>query len=234
MKTPSFDYQIVVSGDGSPTLSLGPTWEHMHALEGAFTETQYIYQPTIAKAFEAVAHPVFLSLGLGIAYNEILIAFEAIHRKQMPELIASYESIAGLRHAFTEWLQERPSVLASVYDQILELYAQRYAGEKKEAKALLRELYQNGKLQVLGAVEKEIPPVSHSILFDAFSNKTSPELWDETFLGDFFARSSAQPCFVSTYACNGSLKRALKKNAFVLTILKGFGKKRQSLFAHRN
>lgn len=233
MKTEAFDFKVVPTGDGSPTLSLGPTWEHMHALEGAFTETQYIYQPTIEKAFQAVSRPVFLSLGLGIAYNEILSAFEALHLKKTPELIASYESVAGLRAAFTDWLREHPTPLAPVYDQILKLYARKYERPGGEAKALLLELFKNGKLQILGAVENEKPPVSHAILFDAFSNKTSPQLWTPEFLEVFFEKASAAPCFVSTYACNGNLKRALKKNGFVLAIQKGFGKKHQSLFAHK-
>ena len=41
------------------------------------------------------------------------------------------------------------------------------------------------------------------------------------------------PCYVSTHACNGKLKKALKKNGFSLTIQDGFGRKWESLLAQR-
>jgi len=88
-----FEYKCFLTGDGSPTLSMSPNWEPMHADEGAFTERQYLYQPLVEKAFKAVSEPVFLSLGLGIGYNELLIAFEALQRGRKPALIASYESV---------------------------------------------------------------------------------------------------------------------------------------------
>lgn len=229
----SFEYKRVITDDGSPTLCLPPTWEHMHAWEGAFTETQYIYQPTIEKAFKAVPNPVFLSLGLGLGYNELLIAFESLKNNQTPALIVSYESVAPLREAFEAWLQNRPSCLAFIYDEITGLYSKKYSISPDSAKELLLKLLQNGKLKLLGAAETEIPPASHAILFDAYSNKTSPELWGQDFLNGFFSKASASPCFVSTYACNGGLKRALKANSFTLDVQPGFAKKRHSIFAYR-
>ena len=229
----AFEYRHVLTGDGSPTLSLGPTWEHMHALEGAFAETQYIYQPTIEKSFKAVKNPVFLSLGLGLAYNELLIAFESLKHDQTPELIASYESVIPLRENFSDWLENKPVALTPVYDEITNLYSEKYGINSATVKSLLLQLLKNGKLKLLKAVETEIPVPSHAILFDAFSSKTSPELWDENFLNHFFEKSSALPCFVSTYACNGKLKRALRANSFTLAIQPGFGRKRHSIFAQR-
>lgn len=229
-----FEYKQVVTGDGSPTLSLGPTWEHMHALEGAFTETQYIYQPTVAKAFQAAAEPVILSLGLGLAYNEMLAGFEAAKSGRMPASVSSYESVTGLREAFSDWLRDRPSALADIYTRILFLYEEKYGGNAARVKNLLSDWFAEGKLRLLGPVENEaVLPASNAVLFDPFSSKTSPELWTEEFLDSFFNKASARTCFVSTYACKGELKRALRKNGFTLSIQKGFGKKRHSIFAER-
>lgn len=229
----SFEYKQVVTDDGSPTLCLPPTWEHMHAWEGAFTETQYIYQPTIEKAFKAVESPVFLSLGLGLAYNEILIAFESLKHGRMPALVASYESVAPLREAFQNWVEEKTDPLAPVYGQIAGLYSEKYKIETADAKKRLLELLRTGKLRLEGPVEEAVCEPSHAILFDPFSSNTSPHLWTPEFLESFFAKSSASPCFVSTYASKGELKRALRANGFTLKLEKGFGKKRHSIFAHR-
>jgi len=228
------EYKQILTGDGSPTLSIAPTFEHMHAIEGAFTETQYIYQPTVEKAFNTVSKPVFLSLGLGLGYNELLIAFESLRHGRIPELIASYESVVPLKEAFESWLMNDLVPLTPVYDQITEMYAEKYDREPVLAKSLLLDLLQENKLRLLGPVEKEVLSPSHAILFDAFSTKTSPELWTPEFLNGFFGSAAANPCFMSTYACNGELKRALKNNAFILDIQKGFGMKRESTFASKS
>lgn len=228
-----FEYKHVITDDGSPTLCLPPTWEHMHAWEGAFTETQYIYGPTVEKAFAAVKNPVFLSLGLGIAYNEILIAFEALKQGKVPALIASYESVDGLREEFRAWLEDKPVSLTEVYDHIAGLYAARYGREAKEAKELLCALLAEGKFLLNGPVENYECLPSHAILFDPFSSNTSPHLWTPEFLENFFRKASAPVCFISTYASKGELKRAIRANGFTLKLEKGFGKKRHSIFAYR-
>lgn len=72
------------------------------------------------------------------------------------------------------------------------------------------------------------------ICFDAFSSKTTPDLWSEEFLGAFFQKTADVACVLSTYACTGALKRALKAEGFVITIREGFSSKRDSTFAVRN
>lgn len=229
----SVEYKHILTGDGSPTLSMAPTWERMHAEEGAFTERQYLYQPLVEKAFQAVAEPVFLSLGLGLGYNEFIIAFESLLRSQTPALIASYETVDFLKEAFVNWLNDEPSVLAEVYDQIAALYSQKYERKPSDAKKFLLQMLEKNKLRLLGPVEAIDPPVSHGILFDAFSPKTCPQLWTPEFLNRFFEQASGTPCYVATHACNSGLKKALKKNGFTLEIQKGFGRKRESLSAYR-
>ena len=228
-----FEYKLLLTGDGSPTLSMSPNWEPMHADEGAFTERQYLYQPLVEKAFKAVSEPVFLSLGLGIGYNELLIAFEALERGRKPTLIASYESVGFLKDAFAGWLRGEPVALTSVYDQIAELYSCQYRQTPAAAKLFLLDLMSADRFRLLGAVEIEEPVTSHAIFFDAFCPKTCPQLWTPEFLEVFFGKATATPCYVSTHACNGKLKKALKKNGFSLTIQDGFGRKWESLLAER-
>lgn len=228
-----FEYRQIVTGDGSPTLSLPPTWEPMHADEGAFTERQYLYQPLVKRAFEAVPEPVFLSLGLGLGYNEMLIAFEALERGSAPAMIASYESVGFLKDGFHAWLRDEPVTLSPVYDQIEAFYALRYGQAAGTVKLFLLDLIRKDRFRMLGPVEEEESFPSHAILFDAFSPKTCPQLWTPEFLDVFFDKAAATPCFFSTHACNGKLKKALKKNGFSLTIQDGFGRKWESLSAER-
>ncbi len=207
----------------------------MHAMEGAFTETQYIYQPTIEQAFRAVNQPAFISVGLGLGYNEILVICESLKQGKMPALIHSYESVEWLITGFTHWIQEIDNPLNPIYDEILAFYADKYALPISAIRFRLKDLLDQKKLVLDGAIHPQTqPPAVHAICFDAFSSKTSPELWTEEFLESFFRMASETPCFVSTYACTGALKRSLKKNGYVIEIKKGFGVKRESTFAVKN
>lgn len=227
------DYKRITTGDSSPSLALPPTWEPMHALEGALTETLYIYRPTVEKAFRFVESPVFISVGLGLGYNEILIACESLKQQKTVGEILSYEAVSFLTENFANWLTRKESVLADIYQEVLSGLAKTYGLEATAIQSHLEELWHSGKLKILGRLEESETRPAHGILFDAFSKKTSPELWDENFLDHFFKDATQPACFVSTYACSGVLKRALRKNNFTLNIIKGYAKKKESTFAER-
>ncbi|MBY0384073.1 hypothetical protein K2X05_02850, partial [bacterium] len=225
----------IITGDQSPSLSLPPTWEAMHSLEGAFSETQYIYQPPIQLAFENVLQPNFLSLGLGLGYNEILIVCESLIHKKTPLLVRSFELVPELRECFRAWICGEDSVLNSVYEQILQLYAQKYSLPAEMIHQQLFELLEKNILQIEGPVSThtELSPMN-CILFDAFCAKTSPDMWTPEFLHSFFKKASDTICFMSTYACTGELRRALTGAGFEVEKRKGFAFKRESTFAKRD
>jgi tRNA U34 5-methylaminomethyl-2-thiouridine-forming methyltransferase MnmC len=182
-----------------------------------------------------VENPALISVGLGLGYNEILIVCESIRQGRMPRLIHSYESVGGLVENFRGWIQDKESELAAVYDAILNLYAEKYAVPASAMKFRLQDLLAQNKLILDGAITAEtVPPFANGICFDAFSSKTSPELWTEEFLNRFFKNAAMEKCFLSTYACTGALKRALKNSGFTVEIKKGFGVKRESTFASKD
>jgi hypothetical protein len=230
-----FEFKSLITADSSPTLSLPPTWEPMHSLEGAFSETQYIYQPTVELAFAHCPSPTFLSLGLGLGYNEILIACEALAGKKQPALIRSFELVPELRDYFKAWIQRESSPLGSVYDQIVSLYAEKYHFSELVILEQLQKFLAQGILSLEGPVTSQTDlSLTNGILFDAFCAKTSPELWTAEFLHDFFKRTADTPCFMSTYACTGELRRSLTAAGFTVEKRKGFANKRESTSAKRN
>lgn len=231
----AFEFKNLTTADGSPTLTLPPTWEPMHSLEGAFSETQYIYQPTVESVFTHCPTPTFLSLGLGLGYNEILIACESLVQKKQPALVRSFELVPELRDYFRAWIQGEPSPLNAVYDQIAKIYAQKYALSELEILKQLHTFLSQGILKLEGPVSLHTDLSSaNGILFDAFCAKTSPELWTVEFLHDFFKRTAGAPCFMSTYACTGELRRALTAAGFRVEKRKGFAFKRESTSAQKS
>lgn len=240
-------FQIEITQDGSPTLRLRDSsglGESMHNLKGAFSETLYIYLPTLQRAFEwQEPETRLLSVGLGLGYNELLsAAFTLKNYPNHPWRLLSYESKDFLRRYFMSWLDGNPGVsqtdsdLFGVYDVILDLVSREMNVSQTAVRNRLKQMAAEKTWMLCETLNPcEDPPFRvHGIFYDAFSSQTSPELWKENNLDQFFIRFADAPCFLSTYAATGSLKRALKKADFKVDFVPGFGGKRQSTTALRD
>ncbi len=244
MQTPE-RFQFVTTEDASPSLRfvLG-TEEHsesMHSLRGAFSETVYIYGTAISKVVSEGWPPHVLSLGLGLGYNEILVAtlFTAAALEERAE-IESFEIDDDLRAYFAAWIRgERdrvPSEFYSAYDEILTRACAHSGVEPTQARATLKRWLESDQLRLREALVGGVTRFERRFscfLFDAFSSKTTPDLWQESFLVDFLATTAHDRAVFSTYACTGALKRALRASGFSLEIRPGFSSKRDSTFAIR-
>lgn len=222
-------FHEITTGDGSPTLSFqsdaGP--EAMHHSGGALSETKYVYAPVLEANFARTRGSVIVSLGTGLAYNEILAATYA--RKYPEHLFAlhTYESDEFLRASFALWLQGRDDLA------LAPLYARICAGFEIDVQDV-REIFTGASAKANLIFEErlarpeDLPQGVTGFLWDAFSRKTSPELWDEEFLVACFSRADREFCELSTYARNGNLKRALARAGFQVVDQKGFANKRSS------
>lgn len=246
------EFTYVTTEDQSPTVRIGTgesQSEAMHSLKGAFSETVYIYGTAIETAFDKGFQPRVLSLGLGLGYVELLAAGLAL--KKAAPLDASesenflrsfggesFELIQELRDWFRGWLLQEgdvPQDFRTIYDSILERTAQHTGASSESIRALLSQCIRDERWQIREALSAEtaFDETFGCICFDAFSSKTSPELWTEPFLLEFFAKVCAPGCVLSTYACTGALKRSLRTSGFDLQIREGFSSKRDSTFAVR-
>lgn len=243
MVSPTGTYQIEETADGSPTLRLAGGdgfGESMHNLKGALSETLYIYRLPLTHVSDwQLAEPRVLSLGLGLGYNELLVAAHFLERGHASWKMVSYESVDWLREQFLDWLFDRPPVdpqLAQAYTRITELLAAEF--RSLNAKAIKSALAQQMNLGnwILAEALKPGTPVPfkcHTIFYDAFSSHTCPELWEQTHLEQFLEEAAAVPCALATYAATGALTRALRSRNFEVHKVPGFGGKRQSTLAIR-
>lgn len=241
-------FEIEITGDQSPSLrllsSVDPTkdrGESMHHSGGACAETLLIYGEPIHKVLEKIEKPHFLIVGLGLGYIELVIAREALllgKSSSQVELITSYESVPELREFFFKWLHNQKEELHeevwNTYESVLQHLTLGTFLKGEELKSFLRDHFKN-----LSAIQEALHPdvtlISkyHGILYDAFSSKTSPFLWEEEFLVYLLHEGAANSCLLSTYACKGSLKRALRKEGFEVIIRDGFQGKRNSTLGVR-
>lgn len=225
-------YELVSTRDGSPSLRVitAQGAEDMHHSGGAWSETRQIYGRLITPAFAALEHPRFLSLGLGLGYNEALIAEQAM-LFQKPWSCVSYEADPVLVQAFRLALEEKHPA-----GEIQDTYARLFQFLRADVKQELLRALAEGRWILESALtpQSRTPFPIDGYLWDAFSQKTSPQLWEESFLLEFLSCSAAPGwCGLSSYACVGSLKRALRASGFVVESLAGFHGKRNSTLAWR-
>lgn len=224
-------FATVITGDGSPTMrDLGTAnQECMHHGGGAYQETQYIYGEAIRAVIQTCVNPQFLVVGLGLGYIEILIACEWLKSQKMGNCrVVSFESETYWRRQFQHWLAGEISELNEINQLRDHKFMQHYPEEIAQAQNWLK------KHLILEKELTNLPPWQgqvHGILFDAYSSKTSQELWQEDYLITFLRYYASPNCLFVTYASTGSLKRALKSCDFILQERTGFQGKKESTWA---
>ena len=239
-------FEIEITKDSSPTLRLlhsvdpeKPYGESMHHSGGASRETTYMYGNPIARVLENVKDPHFMVVGLGLGYIEMNIAREALKLGKSVGLITSYESIPELREFFWSWLHDQraeihPEIL-NVYDEALKHVLIDDSISPETLKNFLKQHFKSLS-DIDGALEQDVILKSryHGFLYDAYSSKTTPHLWEESFLMRLFSEGAAEKSMLSTYACKGSMKRALRANGFEVTDRPALFGKRNSTLALKN
>ena len=239
-----FGFEVEETADGSPSLrSLKPNYpdtekgESMHHSGGAAEETEIIYGRVIRRCFEKIERPHFISVGLGIGYVEMTIAREALLQKNLNFTMESFEIIPELRQLFVAWVNSAEMVpsITAVYDRTLRFVGADRGLHPNTLKNLLAEKYISQAWRIRGDLAREYSDVTpaHTMLFDAFSAKSTPELWDEEFLKRFFSLGMHEDGMISTYACRMSLKRALQQTQFQIRVREGFKSKRNSTLGVR-
>lgn len=234
------------TADRSPSLILhynNSQSELMHSRQGAFSETIYVYEPVINFVTTNKLQPVFMSIGLGIGYIEILIIAYLIKKesellKDKNFFIYSFESesllISFFRNFFTN--KALPEEFVACYLKIINLTSNYLNIEKENLFIEIKKAILNNKIVFCSKFNKETVidiPVS-GIFFDAFSAESSPDLWEKDIIKNIISKSNCNNKAVfATYASRSLLKNILKENNFILRKRKGFSGKRECILAER-
>lgn len=219
--------------DGSPTLRMSDGGESMHHSAGAALETQYIYKTPIELALKNLNNCNLHVLGLGLGYIEISWAIELYKISQFKKIestLSSFEVEIELVENFMSWVSA-PGSDDSVYSQIC-----KHLDPEVPVAEIKKILLKNFEKHSVGGdllLEYKKSQKAHVICFDAFSSKTSQELWSADFLDAYIKKCTQEDCIFTTYACTGVLKRVLKDNGFEMIPRFRFKGWRDSTFAVR-
>lgn len=230
--------EIFVTGDGSPTLSFARPdgyREKMHHSAGALGESLYIYHHALRLTLAADLTPRVLSVGLGLAYNELLTTAEMVKRGRIEYKIWSFEALPELREGFRQWIGgESDGELASVLESAAEMVAAHFDIPLPVLKWQLHNSLQDGRLELRGSFPQDSDLVSaNTVFYDAYSRKMDESLWEEQALYHSLEKILQPDCVLATYAATGSLNRSLRRLGFRLSDKTGFMGKRESTMAIR-
>ncbi len=216
--------KIITTNDGSNTLYLSQMNEQYHSLNGAITESEYVF---IGKGynFRKSQNPVVFEVGFGTGLNCMLTALQAEHDKR-PTTYFAIEKFP-LEKAITNQLNFGTfgtlisGNAGSLFDKIHDCpwndticISEYFNLHKIEGDLTDINLIQFGKCDI--------------IYFDAFGPDKQPEMWTPEIFRKIYSITSPGGLIV-TYSAKGEVRRQLAATGFEMERLPGPPGKKQML-----
>ena len=195
--------EIILTGDGSPTIYLPDLDEHYHSIHGAIQESQHVFIQNGLHEFRNQKNISILEIGLGSCLNALLTA---IAGKENNGSIIHYTGIEAF--PLTELEQDKMN------------YAQNFANSTAlEIQKAINQATWNTTInihssfiltKVIGKVQEiELKPEEFDIVyFDAFGPRAQAEMWTKELFSKLFKTLKNNGLFV-TYCAKGQVKRDL-------------------------
>ena len=215
--------EIIITADGSHTLTVPGTNEHYHSVHGAIAESQHVYINAGLK-FSMKNNELLnvLEIGFGTGLNALLTFCE------LGKLKVSCEYTAI--EAFP--LEEEIFVRLN-YPELLKIETSVFLNMHHSAWNVKTNISSEFCLHKLHAVVGEInfPPDTFDLVyFDAFAPAVQPEMWTKEIFSSIYDAMKAN-AVLTTYCTKGDVKRTLKETGFAITKLPGPIGKREILRA---
>ncbi len=214
-------HRIIDTGDGSKTLFIPEMDEQYHSVNGALTESEYVFLDKGYNQHESESPKIF-EVGFGTGLNALLTAVwaEKLKRKTTFVSIENYpldtETIKALDYG--KLISEEAH---SVYQRIHEA--------PWEQKSKISEYFQLTKIKAdLITCDLNFNKYFDIIYFDAFGPDKQPTMWDAEIFKKIYNVTADNGIFV-TYSAKGLVRRQLQDCGFIMERLPGPPGKRQML-----
>ncbi|HEV8283974.1 MAG TPA: tRNA (5-methylaminomethyl-2-thiouridine)(34)-methyltransferase MnmD [Chitinophagaceae bacterium] len=228
--------KLILTGDGSHSVSLPEMNVTYHSIHGAIQESIHVFNEAgfykVSDALQASDTIHILEMGFGTGLNALLTLIEAkksnqkIYYEALEPFPLSIEEIRSLNYC--EILQRND--LQPSFERL-------HSGEWEEEIKISETFYlhktqqslQNYKTCLAGRQASEL---KNLIFFDAFAPNAQPELWTEEIFQKMF--SILQPGgILVTYCSKGSVRRAMQAAGFVVEKIPGPPGKREMIRARK-
>src|SRR4030042_1702005 len=203
--------RIVKTSDGSHTILIPEMNEHYHSVHGAIQESEYI----------------FINCGLDYCRTNPVRIFEAGFGTGLNALLTGIYALTHDREILYTAIEKFP-LSGDIIDSLN--YKELVAPEGRELFKRIHsckwgipeKISRNFTIHKIKGdlISDEIPGFFDLIYFDAFGPDKQPEIWtDEVFKK--ISYSTDHNGILVTYSVKGKIKRILKKNGFVVSLLPG-------------
>jgi len=213
--------KVINTGDGSKTLFIPEMDEQYHSVNGARTESEYVF---LEKGYihHQSKSPVVFEVGFGTGLNALLTAGLAEKQKRQTTFIS---------------IEKYPLELQLInqldYGKLISEEAEELFTKIHEAKwgetIKISDYFSIQKIEGdLCNYQFEETSKIDVIYFDAFGPDKQPNMWNATIFRKIFDASVVNAVFV-TYSAKGEIRRQLRDCGFSMERLPGPPGKRQML-----
>lgn len=213
--------KVIETSDGSKTLFIPEMNEQYHSVNGALTESDYVFLEKGYRNHPSISLSIF-EVGFGTGLNALLTAIEAEKSK---------------RHTHFSSIEKYPITK----DELNALdYGTLLSGEAVEIFKKLHSAQWDTNVRIseyfsLVKIKGDLKSMAIKtndgydiVYFDAFGPDKQPDMWDATILSKIYEACSPGAIFV-TYSAKGEIRRRLESCGFKMERLPGPPGKRQML-----
>jgi tRNA U34 5-methylaminomethyl-2-thiouridine-forming methyltransferase MnmC len=212
---------LIFTADGSPTLYIPEMNEQYHSLNGAVTESNFVYLEK-GYSFHKAENPVVFEVGFGTGLNALITAIHA-EKTGRPTFYIAIE-----KYPLDDVFFEKLNYGVFFQERGVELYRliqQAPWGEVLQINPFFRFLKIKG--DITGS-EWQLPESCDVIYFDAFGPDKQPEVWSEQIFSRLFSFTSPGGVLV-TYSAKGEVRRRMLSAGFKTEKLPGPPGKKEML-----
>lgn len=217
--------KIVLTEDGSHTLSVPSLDEHYHSVHGAISESEHIFiNAGLRYILQDKPKINILEIGFGTGLNALLTLRE-ITEKRIPCEYTAIEISPLEEKIFSEL--NYPTLLGIQKNILLSLHQCRWDEKEK-----INDSFTLNKIHS-SIHELSLPSEKFDLVyFDAFGPDKQPGMWTEDVFMKIFS-SIKNGGIMTTYSTKGDVKRNLKAAGFSIEKLPGPKGKREILRAKK-
>ena len=204
---------LIETADGSKTIFIPEMNEQYHSVNGAITESEYVFVNK-GFVFQQKKDPVIFEVGFGAGLNALLTAVNAEKNKR-PTIYYTIE----------KYPLGAETINALAYGEIIsneavDIYEKIHFCEWEKTVQISHFFY----IHKINADLIDFPvnsiPTFDIVYFDAFGPDKQPEMWTPEIFRKIYANSSPGAVFV-TYSAKGEVRRQLTNVGFEVERLPG-------------